>query len=318
MFSVNTKEEDGFEIVVLKDELANTNVKIIPACGAILHAFNINYGKDTLNIIDHYNSRKEFEEQVETKGFKGCKLSPFVCRLKEGKYEFGDKEYIIEKFYLGNHALHGIIYDASFDIVKLDAGAESASVELLFAYNGKDKGFPFKYDCRIIYELQKNNSLEITTVIKNHESFAIPVADGWHPYFSFGGPINDLQLSFKCEHMLEFDEELIPTNKKLPYPAFKTLTQIGDTVFDNGFLVDFNDTIPVVILRDEEKELQLEIQPDPSYPFLQIYTPGHRQSIAIENLSAAPDAFNNENGLTILPAGNEAIYKTNFRISNSQ
>jgi aldose 1-epimerase len=33
------------------------------------------------------------------------------------------------------------------------------------------------------------------------------------------------------------------------------------------------------------------------YPYLQIYTPDHRQSIAIENLSGAPNSFNNGMGL---------------------
>ena len=316
MFSVNTKEENGFEIVVLSDNASRTSVEIIPACGAILHAFNISYADGSLNVIDSYESKKEFDKKVEGKGFKSCKLSPFVCRLKEGRYEFGETEYTIEKFYLGNHALHGIIYDTAFDIVKLDAGTEKASVELLFAYKATDKGFPFNYDCRVIYELQQNNTLQITTAVKNQESVAIPVADGWHPYFSFGGSINDLELSFQSNEMLEFDEELIPTNKKLPYSAFKNLQPIGDTFFDNGFVVDFKSGQPIVLLRDIVKNIQLEIQPGSSYPYLQIYTPDHRKSIAIENLSAAPDAFNNQMGLTILPAGQEAIFTTKFRVSN--
>jgi aldose 1-epimerase len=36
------------------------------------------------------------------------------------------------------------------------------------------------------------------------------------------------------------------------------------------------------------------------YPYLQLYTPPHRKSIAIENLSAPPDCFNNGIGLQLL------------------
>lgn len=317
MFSVETKNEHGFDIVVLSDTTSGCSAEIVPSCGAILHAFKIPHGSRVLNIIDQYNDKQEFDNSVEAKGFKSCKLSPFVCRMKEGRYKFGEKEYKIEKFYLGKHALHGLIYDASFDIVKLDAGVEKASAELLFSYQGTDKGFPFKYDCRVIYELQKDNTLSITTIIKNKESNAIPVVDGWHPYFSFGGAVDDLYMSFQANEMLEFDNDLLPTKNKLPYSEFRIMKQVGTRVLDNSFLADFETDEPVLILKDMQKKLQLEIQPDKSYPILQIYTPDHRQSIAIENLSGAPDAFNNEMSLTVVPAGNEAIFKTTYRISDT-
>jgi galactose mutarotase-like enzyme len=44
---------------------------------------------------------------------------------------------------------------------------------------------------------------------------------------------------------------------------------------------------------------RLTIEPDKEYPILQIYIPPHRNSIAIENLSGAPDNFNNKMGLVI-------------------
>lgn len=64
------------------------------------------------------------------------------------------------------------------------------------------------------------------------------------------------------------------------------------------------------------KKLQLEISCDKLYPILQVYTPDHRKSIAIENLSAAPDAFNNGIGLTALAAGKEITYSTCYSIRN--
>ena len=317
MFSVNNKKENGFDIVVLTDQVSGTSVEIIPECGAIIHAFRIIHEQDNLNIIEQYDNKKQFDDEVEAAGFKSCKLSPFPCRLKDGLYNFGEKEYKIEQFYLGKHALHGLIYNAPFDIVKMNSDTERASVELLHAYKATDKGFPFKYDCRVIYELEKENKLTITTVVKNNESYAIPMADGWHPYFSFGGAVNDLHMSIQAREMLEFDEELIPTKKKLPYNEFITMKEIGSTLLDNSFLVEPKLNTPVLILKDSHKQLQLEIIPDKSYPILQVYIPAHRKSIAIENLSSAPDAFNNQINLCVVPAGNEAIFKTSFRISKS-
>jgi len=50
-------------------------------------------------------------------------------------------------------------------------------------------------------------------------------------------------------------------------------------------------------LRNPANGLKISLFPDPSYLFLQIFIPAHRESIAIENLSSAPDSFNNHIGL---------------------
>jgi aldose 1-epimerase len=48
-------------------------------------------------------------------------------------------------------------------------------------------------------------------------------------------------------------------------------------------------------------QVWLSIFTNSHYPYLQIYTPPHRKSIALENLSGAPDCFNNGMGLLMLP-----------------
>ena len=83
---------------------------------------------------------------------------------------------------------------------------------------------------------------------------------------------------------------------------------LDDTFLDNCFLLNENNK-PACVLRNNKSGLELTIQPDKSYPYLQVYTPEHRNSIAIENLSAAPDAFNNKIGLIILKPGESALLK---------
>ena len=38
----------------------------------------------------------------------------------------------------------------------------------------------------------------------------IPMADGWHPYFSLEGEVNEWLLSFRSRKKLAFNEKLIP------------------------------------------------------------------------------------------------------------
>ena len=316
MFSVTiTSEADAIK-AVLKDVDASTTVEILPSCGAILHAFTIQHNGRSLNVIDSYVGADDFKNNCTAKGFKSCKLSPFVCRLKNGWFPFGQSTYHIHKFYLGENALHGLLYDAVFSVVNQYSDSTKASVTMKHEYHAEDMGYPFNYDCIVTYELTEGNALAIITEIINKDAGIIPISDGWHPYFTLGGNVDDLQLEFQSKSMLEFDEQLIPTGKALPYQEFSSLKKIGDTSFDNCFVLDQTECQPLCVLRDAGQKIQIEIHPGTAYPYLQIYIPDHRKSIAIENLSAAPDAFNNGMGLITLAPGASASFKTTYKISS--
>jgi aldose 1-epimerase len=125
-----------------------------------------------------------------------------------------------------------------------------------------------------------------------------------------------LQFEFQSKEIVEFDSGLVPTGKLIPYEEFGSLKKIGDTQLDNCFTVNFAECQPMCVLRDAAKKIQIEIHPDKSYPYLQIYTPPHRNSIAIENLSGAPDAFNNGMGVTVLTPGETASFTTMYKITS--
>ena len=315
MFEATSIHDADFDKIILKDVAANTSVEIIPACGAILHAFTILHNGALLNVIDSYENTADFKNNVTAKGFKSCKLSPFACRIANAAYIFGTKKYTTEKFLLNGSALHGLLYDAPFTVTAIFADHKSASVTLQYKYAATDKGYPFKYTCAITYVLKKENALTITTTITNDDEGLIPVQDGWHPYFGFGGSIDKLQLEFQSKELVVFDDALIPTGALEPYQEFGSLKKIGVTSFDNCFTLNFSECQPMCVIRDNEQKVQVEIHPEKSYPYLQIYTPPHRNSIAIENLSAAPDAFNNGMGLVVLAPGEPASFITTYKIT---
>ena len=313
MFSINKRKENGFDKIILRDDSSGTSAEILPACSAILHAFKVtNNGKET-DIIDSYSSYNDFLENVTSAGFKGCKLSPFACRIKDGKYTFAGETYQLEKYLDGPDALHGELYDKSFDVVSEHADAISATITLKYHYSKEDPGYPFVYDCIVTYSLESDNRLRVTTECLNQDEGLIPMQDGWHPYFSLGGKIDDLHLEFQSMEMVEF-EQLIPSGKMTEYDEFNSLKRLGNTQFDNCFTINLETCQPMCVLRNVTENIQVEIHPSESYPYLQIYTPDHRNSIAIENLSAAPDAFNNGMGLQILESGQSSRYEVVYKI----
>lgn len=315
MFSITEKTEAGFEKIILKDDSTGTFAEIVPSCSAILHAFAIIKDDQPFNVIESYDSLDDFRQHVTSKGFLGTKLSPFVCRINKGKYNFEGREFTIEKYYDRNNALHGMLYDQSFSVINQQAGDKSASVSMLHEYRAADHGYPFNYDCIVTYELEEHNRINIFTQVVNKDEVPIPVQDGWHPYFTLDAKIDDLKLQIRSFDMVEFDEDLIPTGRLIPYKEFDKLKELGNTFFDNCFTLNFSEGQPICLLQNAEKNLEIEIHTNESYPYIQVYTPEHRNSIAIENISGAPDGFNNEMGLKILTPGESASFTTSYKIS---
>lgn len=316
MFATETDNRASRATILLKDLSSGTYASIIPGCGAILTSFNILQDGQYLNVIDGFTSPEDFEKNVTAGGFKSCKLSPFACRIKDSVYTFNGARYVADKFLLGRNALHGLIYDAPFSILEQGADENSATLVLQYTYQAEEKGYPFKYDCTVRYQLKKNNELLISTSIQNRDVVNIPVQDGWHPYFTLGKPIDELELTLRSSEQVGFDPEIIPTGEMIPFRDFYEGKKLGGRSFDDCFLLDPAAIQPLCSLKDTDNGVLIEIKPDEHYPYLQLYTPPHRKSIAIENLSAPPDTFNNGINLIVLAPGESANFATSFVITS--
>ena len=301
-----------FATIVLSDTTIDTKIEIF-AFGAMLNAFEIVHTGEKLNVIDGYKSVDDAKQNIQS-FYKSAKLSPYANRIKNAEYRFGGIPFTLKKYNAGEHALHGLMYDSVFSIVEIANGADYAMVVLQSIYDRKDEGFPFSFRCEVKYKLEKNNLLTITTAITNIDEQLIPVSDGWHPYFTLGDKIDNCQLEFQSKEILEVDENLIPTGKLFPYQEFGSLEFIGNKKFDNCFTVNFAECQPMVVFRNPIKGLQVEIHPSESYPYLQIYTPEHRNSIALENQSAPADSLNNGIGLKVLSPTESATFITKYAV----
>jgi aldose 1-epimerase len=297
----------------LEDTVQDIRVDIVPSAGAILNAWWVG-GQ---NIVDGYEGREDFQNRVHA-GFRSAKLLPFVCRLHKATYRWQEQEYRLDKFLLNGSALHGIVYDQAFSVMAETQDESGCSVEMEYQYAGEHPGYPFPFSCKVRYVLREAGILEITTWLANADSAssAIPMVDGWHPYFTLGGVADHWWLKISTDQMMEYDEALIPTGRYLRDSTFTEGALIGDIRLDNGFLLS-DKPGPFCTLKNLETGLAVTFLQQVNYPFLQLYIPDHRKSIAIENLSGAPDAFNNGIGLIALAPGMSRTFQTVIKAAGS-
>lgn len=283
--------------------------------GALLNAYAIRLADGGFfNTVCGYASPAAALRQL-TDGFRSAKLSPFACRIRRSEYPFDGHTYRTGRFFAAGHAAHGLLYDAPFQITAAGSDAQHAWLELAYDYTGRHPGYPFPYRLSIRYTLS-DEGISLTTAATNTGHCALPLADGWHPYFTLGGCADGWQLSFNSRRRLAFDQDLVPDGNQIEDTHFIRPQPLAGIELDNSFLLDKPGHAPACRLENER--LQLDILPDESYPVLQIYLPPERRSIAIENLSGAPDCFNNRIGLIRLQAGEQRVFRTRYRLREKQ
>lgn len=312
-FHCDRIHQNGWEEIILFDEATGAKATIIPSAGGILNAFEVKHNDNTINIVDGFLNADDWKQNVNN-GHKSAKLSPFVCRLYNSTYKWDGRTYTTEGFKLNGHAIHGLLHAVSHNVMIAEASAFMAECKLLYRYKGTDPGYPFAFDMNIRYRLEAGSRLTIITTVHNRSGRTIPMSDGWHPYFKLGETIDTSTLQINTKKEVEFNNLLIPTGKIIENKKWFKGALLKDVVLDNCFELMLDEPMPHCTLSDPSLGIELCIYPDRSYPYLQVYTPANRKSIAIENLSAAPDAFNNKIGLIELGAEDSRAFTTRLRV----
>ena len=254
-------------------------------------------------VITHMTLEKEGRQvQVlqphEKYLYENAWLFPFPNRLNKGAYGFEGKSYQfpINDIDLPN-ALHGFVHGNAFELVT----QTDDHCELTYQYDGRHEFYPFPFVLNVAYSL-KEDGLYLTARVKNTGASNLPSGLGWHPYFHIEKGVAQAGLKIPSCYEVEVDENLIPTGAKRPSHCFEEFSTLKDSVLDTCFELGRKGEQQSVELRLEEG-LILEVWQDAHYPYVQVFTPKDRQTIAIEPVTCAIDAFNSREGLKILSPG---------------
>ncbi len=319
-FQIRLLPDAQLASVILEDTQSGIFACILPEHGALLNQFSFpaRDGKSQVEVVAGYSSSADLAKN-ELLFYRSAKLSPFVCRIDSASYRIGEKVYTFPRKFTDGSAIHGILSDKKFEVVETEADGTAAMVLLKHDYRGDNPGYPFPFTLSVKYTLKDKGRLELSTTVENLSTETIPLADGWHPYFSLGGTANDWHLLLNCNEMLELNEKLVPSGIRTESDMFRTMQPIGSRALDNCFIADpVRGSAPAAILFNPENKLRLSFFPEISYPFLQIYTPDDRLSIAIENLSGAPDSFNNGIGLIRLAPGKKQSFTVTYQLDQPE
>lgn len=306
MFSIQQTNKGFDSGYILKNNITQEYAHIIPLCGGILNALHIQMPNGIYNVIDGYTNEADFKEK-NSSSFKSNVLFPYPNRIRNGIYSFGEQLYTLPiNFTAEDNAIHGLVYDKEFTVIETSANNKSASISMEYVYNESVTGFPFLFRLCITYTLTKQR-LRIETRIQNNGTKQFPYGFGLHHYFKVSDSVAHTSLEVPTNYTLPVDSHMIPTGEKQEYTEFTESKLIDTTTFDTCFEVLKNKQ-NIIKLSDTNSGSNLQIAySSKDFPYVQIYTPPHRKSIAIEPMTCAPNAFNNNMGLLMLQGGEENV-----------
>ena len=287
-----------------KYKLSNTKTgeyfTVIPSFGANINEIVLRKNNQLFSIIEGESNEKSI---LENRWFKGAKLFPFANRIKDGKYSFENKEYQLFTNQSGEgHAIHGLLFNKHFCVTNLIENEDKAEIEMEYSYVNETKGFPFSF-CLYLTLTLNNKGFNINTNVINAGESNMPLGDGWHPYFKFDEPIENIALKIPKSRRILVDNRMIPTGEIMEDNRFVSLRLIGDSMFDTGYVIDENSDFAIAQIYSKFKDVSINFKQqlgENKYNFLQVFIPPSRNSIALEPMTSCTDAFNNKQGLIVL------------------
>ena len=231
-------------------------------------------------------------------------LFPFANRIKDGVYTFEGKTFQFPINETGNNnALHGLVFNKTFNVVDQKETENFASITFEYVENNASIGFPYTYTLQLQYIIKKN-SVDINVWVKNTDSHAFPFTLGWHPYFVSSDLFNST-LHFDSNKQIAFDSRCITTGVNTI--ENESVFEVKDKQLDDCFILNSNKT------QFNTPNHKLQISTSSKENFLQIYTPPKANTIAIEPTTGVSDSFNNKIGLQTLKP-NET-YEINWNVT---
>jgi aldose 1-epimerase len=254
--------------------------------------------------------------------YAGVVMVPWSGRIAAGKWIDADgaERSLAINEPARNNALHGLVYDKSFEVKKSTA----SSVELVIDIAATD-GYPHALRLAVSYELE-DGELYASFAVKNLSVAKAPFSIGFHPYLATAWADAPLQLQVSAESVLELNENMIGIGKTKVSDVEKDLRNgkvLNEVKLDDDFTdLDFVHGLATTRLLTASGS-GLEVWQEDVFKHTVIYTPeqfptaaGSIQAIAIEPSSSEVNAFNTKQDLLVLSPGETRSGSWGIRLVN--
>ena len=266
----------------------------------------------TLRVLEHDGRPliHGFAEDEMSSAGRGQLLMPWPNRIRDGAYTFDGRDLQLGLTEPARHnATHGLARWEAWSPEEHASSSASLSYRLM-----AQSGYPWTVDLHVLYDLSADG-LTVTQTATNLGDRPAPYACGAHPYLAAGpAPVDGWELTVPASLRLIADDRQIPVGEEdvtgTAYD-FRAARPLHDTVLDDAFgdLARDDAGLATVEVRDPATGRGVALWVDERHPWVMVFSADAgwdppRQALAVEPMTAPPDAFRSGRDLARLaPAG---------------
>jgi aldose 1-epimerase len=235
--------------------------------------------------------------------YAGVVLAPWSSRIAAGKYSLPDGRNLEVPINEPerNNALHGLVYNRSFEIKRSSDSAVELTIDI-----AESAGYPFSLKLALSYELE-DGELFVSFAVRNLSNQKAPFGIAFHPYLSTSWAKGPVLLQSDAKTVLDLDSNLIATGK-IPTAASAKDLSMGKKVIAAGLDDDYTDLyfekgIATTKLVTEDGS-GVEVWQEDIFKHIVVYTTdsfetdsGLISAVAIEPSTSEVNAFNSKQDL---------------------
>jgi aldose 1-epimerase len=331
-FAVVDQRDAGLWVLEIRDERGGQRLRLLPEIGGTLIEYAVRRETGEVPVLD---PPPELASLLRERMRWGCPiLFPFPGRIRNGKYIFKRRTYVLTESLLDGHHIHGLVYGRPWRIERCQAGPAGAIVG--FKLRSRDfpeikAQYPFPFEISAEYALTPAG-LAISIDVRNTGPRALPMGLGLHPYFCLplhpASPREACRVRVPARARWEL-EQLIPTGQVMSVAGAFDLREgraLDGMELDDIF-TDIEEAVgdaPVRCeLEDEAAGLRIVLEAAASFREVVVYTPPGRPSVCVEPYTCAADAPNlkargTDSGLRVLKPGERFHASVRLRLESME
>jgi aldose 1-epimerase len=245
-------------------------------------------------------------------------LAPWPNRTRDGEFTVAGRRHTLEITEPDrDNAIHGFVDDAVWTVTSSGDDTVTLSID-----PGVHPGWPWPLHMEVTYRVAVDG-LSAEFLLRNDSPERIPAACGFHLYPSaLGSPVDECTLAAPAHRVLPLDDRNLPVGQEIDdTPDAGEAAALTDPETPMaGRLLDHCLHVPgagpvVFTLRDTGGRGVL-LETSPELRWFQVFTPDEAwgmpypgqpggRAVAVEPMTAPPDALNSGTGLARLPPGGE-------------
>jgi aldose 1-epimerase len=294
-YTARLADDNGVPTVHLADAAHGVEVSTIPSFANRAYEMRVK-GENILHFPFDSPAAATSARQLNGIPF----LAPWANRMTDGFHANGkhygfnkDLEWV--RLDANGISIHGVLWKSPFwEVTDVDADENSAHVtSRLEFWKHPDlmANWPFAHNYEMTYRLA-GGVLEISVTVTNLSTDPMPIAVGFHPYFTLPGvPIEEAVAQMPVRRHVETDSRLVATGETAPV-GFTNPVSLKDNHFDDGFTDLIKGSDGRTVFSVEGRGRKIEVVFGPRYQVAVVFSPPGQNYVCFEPMSAVTNGIN--------------------------